>query len=647
MRHDNRDLVGTILDRKYKIVAFLGEGGMGTVYKVQHLVLKRECAVKIIRRRHAADPVAIKRFQLEAEAASLLQHPNIIEVFDYGITQDNLPYIIMEYLEGDSLDDLIQQNGYLPHDAALPIFLQVCDAIAHAHDRNVLHRDLKPENIMISQDPDNSLKVKILDFGVAKLLPGTGRSVEKLSITGEICGSPLYMSPEQCMGQSLDLRSDIYSLGCVFYETLCGKLPCTGDSLFQVVMKQVNEMPPSFEQIAPGLSIPVELEQIVTQCLAKERALRFNSVHELRRCLQELLKTGSLPSASEPLTLKLDSGEESRVLLYDGNNVLALSRRPTPVSTRSAVEEALWKEVAMLRDRYGKDCRFLIGPLSDLFKLYKDGGFYQQALEVKHQQMEMIASEYGEESLDSAYCFEELGFLHHSLNSHLMAEYAFKECLRLKIKILGENDPDACKTRMSLASSLIKQDRFSEAEIFAEDALVAVYTSTGNVSLDTANVEILIGNFYYDAESLYKAYDHFEAAAEIIAEILGETHIKLSDCLMDMARCKHFLGDYNAAISLCLQTIAINDANPEFRDICFEHPWQQLSWSFRAVKNYAGAEQACFKCIEIVESLDEPMPERLAQIYDVLIRVYKDSGQMEKAGTWRQKVKELQARSQV
>lgn len=635
MRHDNRDLIGTVLDRKYKVIEFLGEGGMGTVYKVQHLILRRECAVKIIRRRHAADLVAIRRFQLEAEAASLLQHPNIIEVYDYGITQENLPYMVMEYLDGESLDDLITRNRHLRYAVALPIFLQVCEALAHAHERKVLHRDLKPENIMICKSDSNKLVIKLLDFGVAKLLPGTGRAVEKLSITGEICGSPMYMSPEQCMGQSLDFRSDIYSLGCVFYEALTGQVPCSGDSLFQIVMKQVNEMPPPFEVVAPNVSIPIELERIVIQCLAKERALRFSSVEEVRAALAEIniISNEGLAPAQNFVGRTPD-------ISIDGNTV-TFTREQMLVSTRQAVEEALWKEVRMLEEKYGSTCRYLIGPLADLYRLYKEAQQFNFALEVKNRQMELIEIEFGENSIDAAYCFEELGQLHSNLGAPFMSEYAYKESLRMKSILMGEDDPDSCRTRIQLANVLMKQDRFSEAESYCEDAVLGVYRSTGTLSLDAANIEILAGNFYYEADSLHKAYDHFEAASMIVRDVLGDSHIKLSDCYMDMARCKHFLGDAASSIELCKKVIAINEANPEHKDILFDHPWQQLVWSYKAQRNYLEAENACFKRMEIIQSFEEPMNAKLLQIYETLVQIYKDSRQLEKAGAWRQRTREL------
>lgn len=282
------DLLGHTIDKKYLVTELIGHGGMGAVYKGTHLHMQRECAIKVILKKHAADPIALKRFQLEAQAASMLEHPNIIKIYDSGVTDDDLAYIVMEFLQGDSLDNVIRRHKFLHYEMAIPLFMKVCDALAHAHTKKVLHRDLKPGNIMVIGSETDESEVKLLDFGIAKLLPGTGRAVDKLTETGEVFGSPMYMSPEQCMGQALDQRSDIYAFACVMYETLTGKLPFVGDTFIQVVLQHINEPPPFFASVAPDVAIPEELENIILQCMAKERSLRFNSVLEIKKALARI-----------------------------------------------------------------------------------------------------------------------------------------------------------------------------------------------------------------------------------------------------------------------------------------------------------------------------------------------------------------------
>src|ERR1700722_8158848 len=301
-KRDDQNLLGQTLDKKYKITGLLGEGGMGSVYRGEHVHLKRECAVKVIRREHAGDPVALKRFKLEAEAASILKHANIIEISDFGITNDDLAYIVMEFLHGESLDDRLERQKYLHYEEAMPIFLQVCDALAHAHGKRVLHRDLKPANIMLIKSENDEIHVKLVDFGIAKLMPGTGRDVKKLTLTGEIFGSPMYMSPEQCMGQSLDSRADIYGLGCVMYQILTGEFPFVGENIIQVVSKHLNEDPPPFAEVAPDMAIPLELEKIVMKCLAKDRSHRYNNVAQLRRHLASIYTSRQFKDAPQTLS---------------------------------------------------------------------------------------------------------------------------------------------------------------------------------------------------------------------------------------------------------------------------------------------------------------------------------------------------------
>lgn len=310
---ENQELLGRILDKKYRISSLLGEGGMGSVYGGEHIHLKRQCAIKIVRREYASDPVALKRFKLEAEAASILKHPNIIEIHDFGITDDELAYIVMEFLEGESLDDLLGRHKFLYYEHALPIFLQVCDALSHAHKKKVLHRDLKPANIMLIKTESGDTHVKLVDFGIAKLLPGTGRDIEKLTQTGEVFGSPLYMSPEQCMGQALDARSDVYALGCVLYQVLSGQLPFVGENLVQIVMKHINEMPPTFVEVSPDVAIPQTLEKAIRQCLSKNPASRYNSIDEVRKHLTEIYTSRQFKNEtrSNAAPLKADQTQDS------------------------------------------------------------------------------------------------------------------------------------------------------------------------------------------------------------------------------------------------------------------------------------------------------------------------------------------------
>jgi serine/threonine-protein kinase len=282
------DLVGTVLMDRYEILEVIGGGGMGLVYKARHRLMNRIVAIKMLHKHMVSSADALKRFQVEAQAASCLSLPNILTIYDFGLTDEGQPYMVMDYLEGSSLGDIIEEEGHLAAARALNIFTQVCAGLSHAHQKGIIHRDLKPSNIMLVTFGDQKDFVKIVDFGIAKLLRQNEGGGEQLTKTGEVFGSPLYMSPEQCKGKQLDARSDIYSLGSVMYRSLTGSPLFEGDEVIEFLFKQVSEMPQPFRVICPGLRIPKKLEDIVFKALAKEPENRWQSMAALKDALEQV-----------------------------------------------------------------------------------------------------------------------------------------------------------------------------------------------------------------------------------------------------------------------------------------------------------------------------------------------------------------------
>ncbi len=276
-------MIGYIVDRKYEIVSLIGHGGMGVVYKVRHLILDREFAIKVIHPYLATDARNRRRFQREAQAASLLTHPNLATVFDWDIMEDGRPYLVMYYIDGVKLQELVKGHQSVRLSTWVSIFNQICDGLAHAHDRGVLHRDLKPGNVILSKAESASHFVKIVDFGIAKILGPSPSEAKELTQEGEIFGSPYYMSPEQCLGRPLDIRCDIYGLGCVMYECLTGTHPFEGENAYETMTMHVNDPPRRFSEINPSGDVPPGVEAVVMRCLAKSPEERFQSMRSLKR----------------------------------------------------------------------------------------------------------------------------------------------------------------------------------------------------------------------------------------------------------------------------------------------------------------------------------------------------------------------------
>jgi serine/threonine protein kinase/tetratricopeptide (TPR) repeat protein len=281
-------LVGKVIDGKYRIDALQGSGGMGAVYRATQVQLERTVALKVVRGDFISDAVVAERFKREALAVARLKHPHIVTIYDFGLMDEGGAYLVMEFLEGQTLRAEIQKRERLPVGPAVELMRQVCSAVHAAHVEGVIHRDLKPDNIFLERGRDGSLVVKILDFGVAKLRQNTSelKGQAELTMSGMMLGTPIYMSPEQCQGEPLDPRSDIYSLGCVFYEMLAGRPPFVGSTATQLIIKHASVEPKPPSAYAPGL--PYDLEAVVLRALAKAPEDRFQTAADFGDALGEI-----------------------------------------------------------------------------------------------------------------------------------------------------------------------------------------------------------------------------------------------------------------------------------------------------------------------------------------------------------------------
>lgn len=293
-------LEGHLLNERYRIKRTIGGGGMANVYLARDIILNRDVAIKVLRLEFANDPEFIERFDREAQAATSLSHPNIVNIYDVG-EENHILYMVMEYIDGLTLKEYIVQNGPLEVAEAIDIMKQLTDAIAHAHANGLIHRDIKPQNILM----DRYGNVKVTDFGIAIALSATS-----LTQTNSILGSVHYLSPEQARGGMATKKSDIYSLGIVFYELLTGHLPFSGQSPISIALKHLQNETPSVRSL--NENIPQSVENIVLKATAKDSFHRYGSVYEMEEALNEALDPAHMNAAV--FKPPIEEGEETKAI---------------------------------------------------------------------------------------------------------------------------------------------------------------------------------------------------------------------------------------------------------------------------------------------------------------------------------------------
>jgi len=290
-------LIGQVLAGQYVIEAMIAKGGMGNIYLATQARLGRQYAVKVLRSEFCTDDKVIKRFIREALAVSQLRHPHTVQVFDSGETSDGVHFIVMEYLEGESLDRRITRTSGFEQEQAITFVGQAAAALAEAHSKGIVHRDLKPANIFIVSAPGVPEFVKVLDFGIAKFYTGVGvkRELTKLTAAGSTMGTPHYMAPEQIRGEDVDGRADIYSLAVILWESIIGTPPYQGDSPMEIFLGHLEQRPPVLSEAlgAPGLP---NLDALVMRALAKRPADRYQSMAEFKMALDGVLGVGMDPN---------------------------------------------------------------------------------------------------------------------------------------------------------------------------------------------------------------------------------------------------------------------------------------------------------------------------------------------------------------
>jgi serine/threonine-protein kinase len=332
-------LLGLTVSGRFTVLSRLGAGSMGTVYRARQEGTERDVALKILRGERAYDSSAKARFEREARANWLLTSPFTVSVFDFGMAEDGSPFIAMELLEGESLGHRLRRENNLPYQEAVRFAREALVSLAEAHKKGIIHRDIKPDNLflsrVISEDGTVSGEIcKVLDFGIAKIVREEGGIDSLQTQAGTVFGTPRYMSPEQAQGKTLDARSDLYSLAIILYQMLVGRPPFEDEDAVLVMARHIKTPPPSFQEIAPHISVPHALEQVVLRCLAKNPDERPASAEQFIQLLEEAVAGGGNASGIRravglhPWRLPLMIGGAVAVVLLAIGGVLLYGREP-------------------------------------------------------------------------------------------------------------------------------------------------------------------------------------------------------------------------------------------------------------------------------------------------------------------------------
>jgi serine/threonine-protein kinase len=351
-------LVGQVVAGRYRVEALLGEGGMGAVYRAEHVQLEKPVALKVLHPEMTARPEVVRRFEREALASARIQHPHVVNATDFGKLDDGAFFLVLEYVSGKSLRRVIEERGAMAPAHALELATQIADALAAAHQAGVVHRDLKPENVMLLHAHEGGVGfVKVLDFGIAKL--SSAKAGEAITRHGAIFGTPEYMAPEQARGDKVDERADVYALGIILYELLAGHVPFRAPEIVAVLLKQINDKPPPLPK-----SVPRALSEYVMTLLAKELDDRPASAQEVAKRLRALVATSpsldpaAVPSSGERTALSTQPALAQRLASQIRETALLGMNHVLPLGSKALGSAAalvtrggrrLWRE--LLADR--------------------------------------------------------------------------------------------------------------------------------------------------------------------------------------------------------------------------------------------------------------------------------------------------------
>ncbi len=567
---------GAMLADKYSIVRRIGRGGMGSVYQATHVLMDRTVAIKIVRTNYAqADPACLQRFRLEAKASSCLNHPNIMTVYDFGITEQGLAYLVMDYIDGIGLDVVMRSDLGMDIDRVVEIFLQACQALAHAHDKGVVHRDLKPSNLMLATDENGRELVKIVDFGIAKMLPGRSRAAEVINDGGQVIGSPLYMSPEQCMGDDQDGRSDIYSLGCLLYEVLTGAPPISDKHVLGIMYKHMNEPPKPFATVAPECQIPPALEAVVLKALAKNPNDRHQSMRDMAIELQSAMAVAEKTHSELKYVQRANPADYE---FFDSDE--SQSKLEVHASGCDPIEQHYIRKLRSALDQFGAENPDVVPSMHHLADYYISRNKPSRAERQLKMAIELLVANFGPWDARVADAALKLAELYRTGGRPYDAEPLYLDLVAIKKTCVGANHPDIPFLTLRLAE---------------------LYLSTARIS---------------DA---YKYYSKCLRSAEAV---YGQDDPVLSAIIVGLAAVLLQMGELEQAAWLYHRALELNELNLGINHPAVIGPLVSLGLVYRRLENWPEAEASLYRAVTVHRENFDADNSEICHAYWLLAEIY-------------------------
>lgn len=605
--------VGDLFVDRYNIVSVLGEGGMSLVYQAHHIMMDRKVAIKILKNFESSQDKMLKRFQQEARAASSLSHPNLITIHDFGITTDGHAYLVMDYLEGKSLDTIIEEQGSVSQERATKIFMQICDGLEHAHSKGIVHRDIKPSNILVLKDSNGEDVVKIVDFGIAKLLPEANKETFHLTQAGQIFGSPLFMSPEQCANKKIDNRTDIYALGATLYNTMAGRPPFEAPTLAEIIYSHLKEKPSRIKEVAPGTSISERFEELVLRCLEKDPDDRFQTMAELKA---EIEVAGGAKKKNKPpreTLINVVIAEDSDELANRLTENIALSSGVAVTGRARSGEEAIDKVMQFLPQvvlvdvkmpgldgvqvtkqlkSVSPNLRVLLFTEGDdhnaLINMLKAGadGYMFGDLSPNRLGPAIKSIVNGVPWIDPEITSRVLRHSAHQANS-------MSARLDTSVKKVSNEEMDHVSFLETLAHAYVQEKKYDEAEALYHGAIALHEKSRGKDSAELAPLLTRLADLYLSRQKSAASEQIYLRALEIRFHHLGPEHKDVAASLENLALLFQISGCHAEAERFYLWALRIRSKVADRSDEAMESmasTYQRLSTVYRSLNRVEEAD---------------------------------------------------------